>query len=440
MQRRGAARNPGYPTGPRRVSGAIALRNKARLARLRGKRRWRMVTPFRLAVGSPHPHIVRGRQQRGLAMPTRNRQMNASFFGELLQAISERGRAFIERTRERRGLPGQRSDSLVELCEELLSGRGEASGDALARRDDLAPVDADFVHLFSSWFNRGFLVLRRIDWSTPAIVLEKLIRYEAVHEIRDWADLRRRIDPPDRRCFAFFHPALVDEPLIFVEVALSERIPDAIAPILADGREVLTPDRATTATFYSISNCQRGLTGVTFGSFLIKQVVEEISRELPRLSTFVTLSPVPGFAAWLARERATEHSAALNPEDRAKLVLLDRPDWWQEPEAAEELREAVLRAAAAYFLGARTPRGMPLDPVARFHLGNGARLEQIDWLADSSPKGLRQSHGLMVNYLYDLEEIEHYHEAYAESRTVVASSAIRKLARNSTLHLLPAAS
>jgi len=348
--------------------------------------------------------------------------MNASFFGELLQAISERGRAFIERTRERRGLPGQRSDSLVELCEELLSGRGEASGvalareillryaelttgpriaffealatkfgadreriaaavaaweaspseltaaelhvaaeprrqelfrrlnlapggttalvamreqlmDALARRDDLAPVDADFVHLFSSWFNRGFLVLRRIDWSTPAIVLEKLIRYEAVHEISDWADLRRRIDPPDRRCFAFFHPALVDEPLIFVEVALSEAIPDAIAPILADGREILTPDRAATATFYSISNCQRGLSGVTFGSFLIKQVVEEISRELPRLSTFVTLSPVPGFAAWLARERASEQSAAINPEDRAKLALLDRPDWWREPPA-----------------------------------------------------------------------------------------------------------
>src|SRR6266516_3899518 len=444
-------------------------------------------------------------------MPTRNRQMNASFFGELLQAISERGRAFIERTRERRGLPGQRSDSLVELCEELLSGRGEASGvalareillryaelttgpriaffealatkfgadreriaaavaaweaspseltaaelhvaaeprrqelfrrlnlapggttalvamreqlmDALARRDDRAAVDGDFVHLFSSWFNRGFLVLRRIDWSTPAIVLEKLIRYEAVHEIRDWADLRRRIDPPDRRCFAFFHPALVDEPLIF-----------------ADGREILTPDRATTETFYSISNCQRGLSGVTFGSFLIKQVAEEISRELPRLATFVTLSPVPGFAAWLAGERASEHSAAVAAEDRAKLALLDRPDWWQEPETAEALREPVLRAAAAYFLGARTPRGVPLDPVARFHLGNGARLEQIDWLADTSPKGLRQSHGLMVNYLYDLEEIERNHEAYAESRTVVASSAIRKLARNSMLQLLPAA-
>ena len=454
--------------------------------------------------------------------------MNASFFGELLQAISERGRAFMDRTRERRGLPAARSDSLVELCEELLSGRGEASGvalareillqyaelttgpriaffealatkfgadreriaaavaaweadpsestaaelhaaaeprrqelfrrlnlapsgttalvamreqlmDALARREDLAAVDADFVHLFSSWFNRGFLVLRRIDWSTPAIVLEKLIRYEAVHEIRDWNDLRRRIDPPDRRCFAFFHPALIDEPLIFVEVALSEAIPDAIAPILADGREILGPERATTATFYSISNCQRGLTGVTFGSFLIKQVVEEISRELPRLSTFVTLSPVPGFTAWLAHERASEQSAAINPEDRARLALLDRPDWWREPETAEALREPALRAAAAYFLGARTPRGMPLDPVARFHLGNGARLEQIDWLADTSAKGLRQSHGLMVNYLYDLEEIEHNHVAYAENRTVVASGTIRKLARSSMLHLLPAA-
>ena len=160
---------------------------------------------------------------------------------------------------------------------------------------------------------------------------------------------------------------------------------------------------------------------------------------LPRLSTFVTLSPVPGFASWLARERVAEQSTAIHPEDRAKLTLLDRPDWWQEPQTAEELREPVLRAAAAYFLAARTPRGVPIDPVARFHLGNGARLEQIDWLADTSAKGLRQSLGLMVNYLYDLEEIEHNHEAYAESRAVVASSAIRKLARHSMLQLLPAA-
>src|SRR5436305_911898 len=300
-------------------------------------------------------------------MPTRNRQMNASFFGELLQAISERGRAFMDRTRERRGLPAERTDGLIELCEELLSGRGEASGvalareillryaelttgpriaffealarnfgadreriaaavaaweanpseetaaelhaaaeprrqelfrrlnlapggttalvamreqlmDALARRDDLAAVDADFVHLFSSWFNRGFLVLRRIDWSTPAIVLEKIIRYEAVHRIGGWDDLRRRIDAPDRRCYAFFHPALVDEPLIFVEVALTREIPAAIAPILAVERDVIEPEKAATAVFYSISNCQRGLTGVSFGNFLIKQVVDEIAR------------------------------------------------------------------------------------------------------------------------------------------------------------------
>ena len=171
--------------------------------------------------------------------------------------------------------------ALVRMREQLM--------DVLGHRDDLAAVDDDFVHLFSSWFNRGFLVLRHIDWSTPAIVLEKIIRYEAVHEISDWEDLRRRIDPPDRRCYAFFHPALVDEPLIFVEVALTRDIPGAIAPILATGREVVEADKMRTAVFYSISNCQRGLAGVSFGNFLIKQVVEEISREMPKLATFVTL-------------------------------------------------------------------------------------------------------------------------------------------------------
>src|SRR6185437_1752 len=181
---------------------------------------------------------------------------------------------------------------LVRMREQLM--------EVLAHREDLRPVDDDFVHLFSSWFNRGFLVLRHIDWSTPAIVLEKLIRYEAVHEIRGWEDLRRRIDPPDRRCFAFFHPALVDDPLIFVEVALEREIPSAIAPILASGRQdFVQPEKARVAVFYSISNCQRGLAGVSFGNFLIKQVVEEICRELPKLTTFVTLSPAPNFARWL---------------------------------------------------------------------------------------------------------------------------------------------
>ena len=344
--------------------------------------------------------------------------MNTSFFGEMLQTISERGRALIDRARDRRGDAAARSASLVELCEELLSGRGEASGVALAReilsaydelttgpriaffealatrfgvdreridaavdawtregtdeaaaelhlaaeprrqelfrrlnlapggtaalvamredlmdalvhRDDLAPVDQDFVHLFSSWFNRGFLVLRRIDWSTPAIVLEKIIRYEAVHQIRDWDDLRRRIDPPDRRCYAFFHPALNDEPLIFVEVAFTNGIPNAIGPILGKDGNTLAPERANTAVFYSISNCQRGLAGVSFGSFLIKQVVEEVSREFSRLSTFVTLSPVPGFASWLARERTSDKPILHAGGSRARSAELDEPDWWR---------------------------------------------------------------------------------------------------------------
>jgi malonyl-CoA decarboxylase len=302
----------------------------------------------------------------------------------------------------------------------------------------LAAVDDDFVHLFSSWFNRGFLVLRRIDWSTPAIVLEKIIRYEAVHEIRDWEDLRRRIDPPDRRCFAFFHPALLDEPLIFVEVALMRDIPAAIAPILATGREVAEPDKVRTAVFYSISNCQRGLAGVSFGNFLIKQVVEEVCRELPKLSTFVTLSPVTNFAAWLKRERAQESSTALAETDKSALAVLDTAGWWQEAETAARVEDAVMRAAVWYFLRARTERGLPVDAVARFHLGNGARLERINWLADTSEKAMAQAHGLMVNYQYDLDDIEKNHEAYAEGRTVVAANGVQRLLRP-PLELVPIA-
>jgi malonyl-CoA decarboxylase len=305
------------------------------------------------------------------------------------------------------------------------------------RRDDLAGLDAAFVHLFSSWFNRGFLVLRHVDWSSPAAVLEKIIRYEAVHEISDWDDLRRRIDPPDRRCFAFFHPALVDEPLIFVEVALTRQSSDAIAPILATRREPVDPMKANTAVFYSISNCQRGLARVSFGSFLIKQVVEEVSRDLPRLTNFVTLSPVPGFAAWLDRERAAESSLALSGEEQAALTALDRPGWWQDEDIAESLREPVLRAAAWFFLHARNRHGTPTDPVARFHLGNGARLDCLNWLADRSEKGLRQSYGLMVNYRYDLGDIEKNHEAYATQRTVVAANAVMRLARPASIDIVP---
>jgi malonyl-CoA decarboxylase len=321
--------------------------------------------------------------------------------------------------------------ALVQMREHLI--------DAMDHSADLAAVDAAFVHLFSSWFNRGFLVLRRINWSTPASILEKIIRYEAVHAIHDWDDLRRRIDLPDRRCYAFFHPALVDEPLIFVEIALTREIPSAIDPILATQRHPLDQERATTAVFYSISNCQRGLAGVTFGNFLIKQVVEEVSREFTRLSTFVTLSPVSSFAEWLRRERANDASRALTVYDKEALAGLDDDGWWRDPGKSEDVREPLLRAAAWYFLHARNRRGTPIDSVARFHLGNGARLERINWLGDRSEKALRQSHGLMVNYLYDLDHIERNHEAYAEQRNVVASSAVTRLARVPAPDLAPVA-
>jgi malonyl-CoA decarboxylase len=452
--------------------------------------------------------------------------VNTTFFSEMLQSIADRSRALIKR--ERREPAHERSAELIEQCEELLSGRGEASGVALAQeiltgyadlttgpriaffealattfghdrpaidhaiaawsaapsdetagelhvaseprrlelfrrlnlapggtaalvrmreqlldamdhRDDLGVVDNDFVHLFLSWFNRGFLVLRRIDWSTSAAILEKIIRYEAVHAIRDWADLRRRIDPQDRRCYAFFHPALVDEPLIFVEVALTRAIPGAIAPILSDKRELVEPQRATTAVFYSITNCQRGLAGVTFGHFLIKQVVEEVSREVPRVASFVTLSPAPNFANWLNRERTNPNSIALDEHDREALSALDREGWWRSPEIAEDLKEPFLRAAAWYYLRARNARGVPLDFVARFHLGNGARLERLDWLADTSERALRQSYGLMVNYLYDLDYIERNHEAYAQHRAIVAASAVTRLVTEPERQIVPVA-
>jgi malonyl-CoA decarboxylase len=453
-----------------------------------------------------------------------------SFFGDLLQTISERGRDLVGLGRG--DLAGRaNAQDLARLCDDLISRRGEASGVALARaildryaslgtaerhefleaialdfgadhravdsaisayladpsrarlatlheaaeprsqelirrlnlarggtlslvrmREDLfalrqslrqrvrdgesipdpalldaaASLDSDFEHLFASWFNRGFLVLRHIDWTTPAHILEKIIRYEAVHAIADWDDLRARIEPPDRRCFAFFHPALADEPLIFVEVALTEGIAPAIAPILSRERKPLPPRAATTAIFYSISNCQKGLAGVTFGNFLIKQVVEDLAREIPSLKTFVTLSPVPGFSAWLTRERRADSPQGLLPEDVEALRGLDIPGWHEDKALSETVRKAMIPAAAAYFLRAKNERGRPLDPVARFHLGNGARLERINFLGDVSDKGLAQSHGLMVNYLYDLGAIEKNHETYANLGTVAASSAVSR--------------
>lgn len=450
--------------------------------------------------------------------------MANAFFSDLLSTISERGRTLLRRGGSSDGRPD--ASELLGLCEALLSGRGEASGIAIARevfdgyreldaagrqsffaalaRDfgpdreklsqaieswraqpsdadasdlhfaseprrqelirrlnrapggtselvsmradllslmkgnkglaakDLAALDRDVVHLLSSWFNRGFLVLRRIDWSTPANILEQIIRYEAVHEIRDWNDLRRRIDPIDRRCYAFFHPQLSDEPLIFVEVALTETIPTAIAPLLAAERQLVPVERARTAVFYSISNTQKGLGGISFGSFLIKQVVEELRRELPKLDTFITLSPVPGFMQWLKQAE----DVPVSDEERTLLENLDKPDWFEDAELTAQLRGVLEPLAAHYFLKARTAKGRLIDSVARFHIGNGARLEKIDWLGDLSPKGLRESAGIMVNYLYRLDDIEKNHEAYANQGEIAASSAVKKLLKTEGRRLL----
>jgi malonyl-CoA decarboxylase len=319
--------------------------------------------------------------------------------------------------------------NLAPLGTQALVRMREAGLPHLAEAPALRALDADFTHLFSSWFNRGFLVLRRIDWSSPANILEKIIRYEAVHQIRDWSDLRRRLDPRDRRCFAFFHPQLVDEPLIFVEVALTDGCPASIDALLAEDRAPDGGAHADTAVFDSISNCQTGLRGISFGDFLIKQVVDELRRDLPELQTFVTLSPVPGFARWLAGQLKTGDDGLLPAEDRAALSgRLDGDAWVRDEALAQALRPHLLRAAALYLLKARSPKGKPLDPVARFHLNNGASLHRLDFLADTSPRALREAHGLMVNYQYKLDDIEANHERLAREGYVAASPEVQKLA------------
>ena len=298
----------------------------------------------------------------------------------------------------------------------------------------LAALDSDLRHLFASWFNRGFLELRRIDWQTPAATLEKLITYEAVHEIDGWQDLRRRL-LPDRRCFAFFHQALPGEPLIFVEVALTAGLAEAIHPLLAQPRDTVTctAPNADSAMFYSISNCQEGLRGVSFGNFLIKQVVEELKAELPQLKNFATLSPVPRFASWLAKQLHADHPP-FAPEDIGQEHATPLPEafahategpWWEDADQTKVMRSAVLRAAAIYLT--QNALGTKIDPVARFHLGNGARLERIDWLANTSPRGLRESHGIMVNYLYDPGSIEANHEAFVNTGHVARSASVDAL-------------
>jgi malonyl-CoA decarboxylase len=440
-----------------------------------------------------------------------SKSLNVSFLQELLTSVAERGRQLLPSSFNW----SDRGEDISELAQALVSGRGEASGVAIAseilaryraldakerhafltflartmqpdgdrlaraanayldepgpgnllalqravesprleffRRLNLAPgataaivamrrdlirandatlayVDRDLMHLLTSWFNRGFLVLRRIDWQTPAAILDKIIAYEAVHEIQGWDDLRRRLDPADRRCFAFFHPSLIDEPLIFVEVALMDDIPGSIQSLLQeapkDGEAVEPP---TTAVFYSISNCQEGLRGISFGNFLIKQVVEDLVKERSSLKTFVTLSPMPNFAGWLAGLLADRDQDLVTAAERARLKVLEEPSWIKSPDKAEAIKPLLLRLAAHYALHAKDDDGRPVDAVARFHLGNGARLERINWQGDTSAKGMREAHGLMCNYRYELRDIEKNHEAYVNEGAVAASRSVLAL-------------
>ena len=308
--------------------------------------------------------------------------------------------------------------TIVAMREDLLT--------LLPDDPSLKAVDVDLVHLFTSWFNRGFLHLERIDWESPAALLQKIMTYEAVHPVAGWADLKRRL-AEDRRCFAFFHPALPDEPLIFVEVALVRGMASAVQPLISGPEDTLDSVRADTAIFYAINNCRVGLIGISFGNFLIKQVVVELAHELPGLKTFATLSPVPGFRTWLA-SLVDSGDSELSAEETTAIGRVSEADWHQDDGAAAELREPLTRLCARYLLEAKSS-GRPLDPVARFHLRNGARLERINWLGDVSAKGLAESAGLLVNYVYDPRTIERNHESYVREGKIAASPEIKRLAQ-----------
>ena len=366
----------------------------------------------------PEEGALRAAAQAYLADPTPERA------AQLAEAADPTRQELLRRMNMTQG----GTAALVAMRKELLSHlRGEAG---------LKPLDWDLRHLLASWFNRGFLELRRIDWQTPAAVLEKLIAYEAVHEIQGWDDLRRRL-AADRRCFGFFHPALPGEPLIFVEVALTTGLASSVQPLLArdsdEGREREREQAADTAIFYSISNCQDGLRGVSFGNFLIKQVVEELKAELPGLVRFSTLSPVPGFGRWLEKRLAAKDADGVLLKDEMEGVrqalgaaagdggglreLLAGARWWEDAVCADAVRSPLTRLCATY-LTTPTERRGPADPVARFHLGNGARLERVNWMGNVAPRGIEESYGIMVNYVYDPEQIEANHEAFVRGAIV----------------------
>ena len=310
--------------------------------------------------------------------------------------------------------------ALVQMRADLL--------EMLSDHPDLKAVDTDLQVLFSAWFNRGFLSLEKIDWDTPACVLERLMKYEAVHEIKGWGDLQKRVSS-GRRCFAFFHPALPSEPIIFVQVALVSGLSASVDDFIRSEEAPIDEAQADTAIFYSISNCQLGLRGIAFGDLLIKQVVEQLNQELPHIKTFATLSPVPGFGRWLAKE--TENLPLANASEREALdsMLADKDGSWADSdEKTAQLKPLLERLCAHYMMSAKSG-DQPLDPVSRFHLRNGARLERINWLGDRSQKGLKQSHGLLVNYVYDSAAVTRNHERYVYENSVVCSKSVVSLAK-----------
>ena len=298
--------------------------------------------------------------------------------------------------------------------------------DVIQERPELRALESDLRHLLIAWFNRGFLVMEQIDWTGSANVLERIIAHEAVHEINGWDDLRARL-AADRRCFALFHPAMPDDPLIFVEVALTDSVADAIAPLIAKEREIANVRETDTAIFYSISNCHDGLRGISFGHFLIKQVLEELRRDLDHIKQFATLSPVPGFCQWVTDTSPEVLAVDLQDGVAAARDILNGTEPLDPAELSDDSRALLMRLCAHYLLN-ETHKGEPMDAVARFHLGNGAALEQINWAADFSLAGIERSAGIMVNYVYRLEDIEKNHERYFAEGEVVASAAVRKLA------------
>jgi len=317
--------------------------------------------------------------------------------------------------------------------------------DLLALRSDdpyLLGLDNDLRDLLLSWFDTGFLDLRAIDWDSPASLLEKLVAYEAVHQITSWQDLRNRLDS-DRRCYALFHPRMPEEPLAFVEVALVQGMAASIQALLDEKAPKMDPQQADAAIFYSISNTQKGLKQISFGDYLIKRVVQTLSREFPKIRTFATLSPIPGFRRWLEAQPEAEISPAFAPENLAELPTLSKERglkrtleemlagsaWSEDPALAAALQRPLMGLAARYLVSKRSD-GQPLDSVARFHLRNGARLERLNWLGDASANGMAQSCGLMVNYRYVVDEIEANHEAYMKDGRIALGADMRSLLRN----------